>query len=106
MFDIDKKREDKLAKAEAQFKANAKELKAMAEQKNGERWDKREQRRKDEEYKRYQDWQKAKKVLKDNERAEIEKKEAYDKELKIKFKKDRESMANKTDKASVKLAEE
>ena len=42
MFDIDKKREDKLAKAEAQFKANAKELKAMADQKNGERWDKRE----------------------------------------------------------------
>ena len=45
-------------------------------------------------------------MLKDNEKAEIEKKEAYDKELKIKFKKDRESMANKTDKASVKLAEE
>ena len=106
IFDIDKKREDKLAKAEAEFKRIAKELKESAEIKNGERWAKREQRRKEEEYKRYQDWQKAKKVLKDNELAEAQKKEAYDRELKIKFKKDREQMANKTDKASIKQKQE
>ena len=81
-------------------------MKAQADEKNGERWAKREARRKEEEYKRYQDWQKAKKVLKDNAQAELDKKAKYDRELKIKFKKDRESMANKTDKASIKLAEE